>query len=92
MPNIPFIQQNRNTAIPTFRRTKQAFESTDSTTEKSRVKRRLDRRKKKDRRQKQIKVQIDRRQRGMCRRKSASAHTDHTNLSANIGKHINTRA
>jgi len=92
MPNIPFIQPNRSDGLVHSRRTNKTFESEDATARKQNIKRRLDRRKNKDRRHKQIKVLLDRRQRGMHRRKMASATSDVTSLSATIGKHINTTA
>jgi len=100
MPNIPFIQHNRSDGLVHRRRTNKTFESEDATAHKQEVKRRRDRRKNKDRRYKQIKVLLDRRHRGMHRRKNAEAASETTsdaasdaaNLNATIGKHVNTTA
>jgi len=96
MPNIPFIQHNRSDGLVHRRRTNRTFESEDATAHKQEVKRRRDRRKNKDRRHKQIKVLLNRRQRGIHRRKNAlatsDAASDTANLNATIGKHVNTTA
>jgi len=107
MPNIPLIQHNRSDGLVHRRRTNQTFESEDATAKKQGVNQRYDRRKHKDRRKKQIKVLLDRRQRGLHRRKNAAATSDNASvgynesssnvtkddtISATIGKHINTTA
>ena len=96
MPNIPFIQHNRSDGLVHRRRTNRTFESEDATAHKQEARRRRDRRKNKDRRHKQIKVLLDRRYRGMHRRKNPLAISDDAsdaaNLNATIGKHVNTTA
>jgi len=91
MPNIPFIQHNRNAATAQIRRTQRTFKNDDSAAS-SYIKRRLDRRKRTERRQKETLVIFDRRQRGIQRRKKALLNTNTINLNATIGKHVNTTA
>jgi len=100
MPNIPFIQHNRSDGLVHHRRTNKTFESEDTTAKKQRISRRYDRRKHKERRKKQIKVLLDRRQQGLHRRRNTPATNDTarddtidaTNISVTIGKNINTTA
>ena len=95
MPNIPLIHQNRIFTGAWLRRANKviASESTDNNTPA--IKRRLERRRNHDRRQNSINVLLDRRLRGMHRRKHLSTKqktADSIDLSGTKGKHINITA
>jgi hypothetical protein len=95
MPNIPLIQQNRVSSSPQPRRANKVMESEVPTDNTPTIKRRLERRHSKDRRQKQRPVSINRRQARTQRRISDSQQhvaAQSKDLSNNVGKHINTTA
>ena len=95
MPNIPFIPQGRNLSLSQFRRAHSLSQSEQSTSRSPKIKRRLERRQNKDRRQQQTRVLFDRRHKGMARRKNQlnqSISAKSVSLSDTIGKHINTTA
>jgi len=92
MTNIPLIQRNRISGSPQLRRANKTFASENATGTTSNLKRRLERRKNKERRQKYIKVTLDRRQPGRLRRKDNPPHASMALSGGRIGKHINTTA
>jgi len=95
MSNIPLIQQNRIPGSQQIRRANKVVSSEQSNEQAPKVQRRLERRKKQNRRKKQINVRFDRRLRGNHRRKQLSGQqstADSPELGDNVGMNINTTA
>jgi len=95
MPNIAFTYQGRIIGSPAFRRAQKLSQSEQNTSRSAKIKRRLERRQNKDRRQRQTKIHFDRRHKGIHRRKnqlSPLISAKSVSLGDTIGKHINTTA